>query len=308
MKKLRIFIIVLLIILAGGLLFFYKNKINTPAPSNNNQTQVPSQQTDFSVLAEKDFISLTGTESYNLGQVEFVIHAPKDDMQSMGYFEVKQNGVKVFSSEPNYQITGLLSFSFGENKYVVVKDYSGGAHCCDTDYLFRINGQGQVKLIKKFDMGNTTIAKDNLLFKNHKLYFILTDDSFQYFHAPFADSYFFEQYLELRGDDVVLANKDFSSELIGRAEMCTQQLAEDTQAVKSDATLTINSWLPNALCRITNYTLAGSNLAWQGFEEYFNVFKTASPTSVQDYLTKKSVDVATLKKEITEILQNERFK
>ncbi len=282
-----------LIVLAGALLFFYKNNIATQKSGAQNEPQ--NQPAAFSVLDEKDYTALTGMETYEVKSAEFKVYAPKNTLTAPGYFEVYQSGTKVFASDPDYLISGLLSFVFGDTTYVVVKDYSGGAHCCDTDYLFRVNPAGQVKLIKTFDIGNVTISKDSLLLKNNKLYLVLIDDRFQYFHTAYVDSYFFNQYLRLDGDAVYAANQDFAEIIAKTAQDCRAKIAHDA----SDA------WLNDFLCYAANYTLIGKqNTALEDFNGFFNQF---FPSGSGKDSFGETIQRDTLKQEIIETLQHDRF-
>ncbi len=303
-----ILIIVLLVIFAG--LWFFHLKNNTKVSSQTVSKAPAPQVNTFSILTDTDFSASTTLQHYTLGPVTFSIYPLVQSASAInpGHFEVDDNGQKVFSSTPNYNVNELIAFTYNQNTYVVVDDYSGGAHCCDTDYLFRINPQNQVKLIKTLDMGNNSIIKSSLLFQNNTLYFVLGDDRFAYFHAPFAESYFFSQYYKLEGDNLVLANSDFAAEFTKNAQVCQTNLTQDLANVKSDPTLNLDSWIPDLLCKVTSDTLAGnSTLAWQGFENYFAEFGAASPASVEDYDTQKPVVVANLKKEIMDTLNQQRF-
>lgn len=293
-KKIVLLAVVVLVVVAGGLLFFYKNKITDqpqPVIQNNSQTQSVA----LSILDDKDFTGSVKTESYKMGSVEFRMYNSADIIKSPGYFEVYEGVKKIFASKPNYKIGGLLAFAFGENTYVVVKDYSGGAHCCDTDYLFRINVDSQVKLIKTFDMGNMTISKDSLLVKNNKLYLALLDDSFQYFHVAYVDSYFFTQYYQLNGDVVVSANKDFAPDLIKTAEDCRDKIIHDTK----------DTWLNDFLCYAANYALVGKqDAAMADFNGFFNKF---FPSDTGKDAFGEVIKRDALKQEIIDTLKNDRF-
>ncbi len=302
MNKLAVFLSVIIFVILGAvILFLYKDKITSPQQPVVQNT-APSQQVAFSVLDEKDFSSSNKVETYDMGLVSFKLYPWIDGTNTPGYFEAYQNGIKVFSSKPNYQVGGILVFALGDNKYAAVKDYSGGAHCCDTDYLFRINKAGEVKLIKTFEMGNATITKDNLLFKDGKLYFVLTDDSFQYFHTAYANSYFFQQYYKFDGDSVVAANADFSAQLIKAGDDCKAKIAKDKAQPDDNG----NYWLNDVVCYIANYTLVGKqSAALADFNGFFNKF---FPTGTGKDSFGETITREKLKQEIVDTLKNERFK
>lgn len=301
-KKIAFILVIILTAGAGALLYFYKNNITTQGPVVNTQDAAQTQQAVLSVLDEKDFGSSNKVETYGMGSISFKLYPWVDGANTAGYFEVYQNGIKIFSSQPNYQVNGILAFVFGENKYVMVKDYSGGAHCCDTDYLFRINKSGEVKLIRTFEMGNATISKENLLAKNNKLYLVLTDDTFQYFHVPFAYSYFFPQYFQLNGDAVTLANNDFADVITKTAEDCKVKVAKAPVQPDEDG----NYWLNSAVCYIANYALVGKQAtALAEFDGFFNKF---FPTGTGKDAFGETITRAGVKKEIDESTKtNDRF-
>ncbi len=304
MKKPTIIItlvLIVLLVLAGVVLYFYRNRIDSVNQSaNTHQTQ--AQPAAFSVLDDKDFAGSTKVESYKIGTAEFKIYPWNEAANKPGYFEVYQGGKKVFSSDPNYNVGELVAFKLGDNSYAVVDDYSGGAHCCDTDYLFRVNKNNEVKLLKKFDMGNARISKDNLLFKNNTLYISIMDDSFQYFHVPYAMSYFFTQYYRLDGDNVVLANADFKDDIAKIAQDCQAKITKDPAHLDDQQ----HYWLNDTICYIANSTLIGKgDEALAKFDGYFNHF-FPSGTGTDEF--GEIIKRGTLKQEITDILKNGRFK
>lgn len=267
---------------------------------------------DFKILNENSYWDSNKIESYKLGSVEFKIYPLDESGQDIkdGFFEVYNNGKKIFSSaDSSWQISGLLAFKFKNNEYVVVGDYSGGAHCCDTDYLFRINSANGVKLIKTFSMGNASINKENLIFKNKNLYLALDDDRFAYFHVSYASSPFFNQYYKIEGDNLVLANNDFKEDYIKVAENCDSDINStfDKMASSSKEDYFFEDWFSNLVCRTVNYKLAGEDtLAWQGFEDYFKKAGSYSSGYLID-LGGSKVTPAGIKQEIINQLEINKF-
>jgi hypothetical protein len=298
-----VFVVIVIIILAG--LFFYFKKSGSPVK------KVSTEKSIFSIIDDKENLWDSKTvQSYKIDAAEFRVYPLISSTNNLtaGYFEVLNNGKKVFASDPDYSINELISFQYNANKYVVVDDYSGGAHCCNTDYLFRINSAGDVKLIKTFDMGNAGIIKDSLLLKGNQLYFVLGDDRFSYFHTPYAGSYFFYQYYKLDGDNVIIANNDFKDSLIKTANDCQSALDQEMKDIATDSSgRTFSYWFNSLLCRVVNFELAGDEKsAWQGFDGYFQQAASISPSFTKDDFN-EAVSAQSVKKEILDSMSQNRF-
>ncbi len=67
----------------------------------------------------------------------FKIYPLNIDKNEFGYFEAYNNSEKIYTSGKNYNVNDLFAFEYNKNKYIIVGDYSGGAHCCTTDYIFK---------------------------------------------------------------------------------------------------------------------------------------------------------------------------
>lgn len=301
-KKLLIISIVILAGLFAVGFYMMRDKENPLVDSQPQNENQPAQQASFSVLDDKQFLDSDTVESYKLGTAEFKIYPLKEDpTMTGGWFEAINNGQRIFASNPNYRVAGLLTFEFAGSKYVVIRDFSGGAHCCDTDYLFRLSDNNNLKLIKTFDMGNGFIVKDSLVFTNNKLYFKLGDDRFAYFHVPYSASYMFVQYYELKGDQVALANQDFKEELIKNAKECETSLSAMVKKKTND----FEEWFVQLLCYMANYMLAGQEeTASQGFDIYFKAF--SGEAAVKDSFG-TTLEPEKLKKEIFDSLEDKRF-
>ena len=282
-------------------LFFYARDIKNPKSETGNN-EMKNEPSVLVVIDEKSYWEELSVQTYSVGNFQFKIYPKKDDgiNFSSGWFQIYDGQKEIFSTQPDESdtVSGLLHFLFGENQYVVVKSYSGGAHCCDTDYIFRINGNNELKLIKTWELGNATIFKDSLVVKNEKLYFAISDDRFSYFHVPYSGSYFFTQYYQLDGDNITLANGDFKDEFLKNVVACQENLNKDLKAPKNE--YYFETWFADLLCYVTSHMLAGNKeTALGGFDDYFAKF--AYGKTVTDSFNEK-LDRETVKQEIIETL------
>src|SRR3989338_1105268 len=137
-------------------LFFYARDIKNPKSETGNN-EMKNEPSVLVVIDEKSYWEELSVQTYSVGNFQFKIYPKKDDgiNFSSGWFQIYDGQKEIFSTQPDESdtVSGLLHFLFGENQYVVVKSYSGGAHCCDTDYIFRINGNNELKLIKTWELG-----------------------------------------------------------------------------------------------------------------------------------------------------------
>ena len=251
-------------------------------------------QDEYSILDRVSFWTEISIKYYKLGTAEFIIYPliEEDHTFQFGYFEAYNNGEKVFFSEPVYKIADLLSFKYKNDKYIILSDYSGGAHCCFQEYIFRLDENNDLKLIKSPPTGNTTISENNLIFKNGKLYLTIRDDRFAYFHTAYAGSYFFNRYFLINGEELVESNLDFKEEYIKEAGDCKKDLDIylDEKTIED-----FEAWFPKLLCKAVNYLVIGEEgNAWEKFGDYFSKLSVIAPPRF------KEDNLTTIKQEIIE--------
>jgi len=281
------FFIILILIAVGGLIFYFYFW-----PSK--EEGFVSEETYFSIL-KKEAIAFDLKEEYhyNLETAEVIIYPPDFENYQFGYFEVYNKKEKIYSSTPTYLVSDLLAFQYQENKYIIISDYSGGAHCCFEEYVFFLNKANELKLIAVLDLGNTHLSEDSLFIKNKALYLKIFDDRFAYFYTPFASSYFFVQYFKIAADQLILSNNDFPEEYLSEALRCEEELNQELEQEEKEELFEFYS--PLLACLTTNYVLAGQEEeAWQKFDRY-------SRQVPLNYYTE--IDLEQFKQELKEILE-----
>lgn len=209
---------------------------------------------------------------YKIDSAEFKIFPLRIENNEFGYFEAYNKGEKTHISEKGYRISGFLVFKYNGSKYIILKEDSGGAHCCFTDYIFLLNKQ-VLKLIRIFDLGN---GWNSLLEKDNRLYLVVKDDRFAYFHVCFADSYFFNRYFLIEGEEIIERNMDFKDELIAEALKCENEL---NKIISKDAPANYGLWMRLFLGKTVNYILAGESERaygnWDAQDKYYTTFYTS---------------------------------
>jgi len=294
MKKILILttvviIVVLLILLIGaGIYFFYYYQ--NPDKENDSEDQ---KELGFSII-ETDPIPYDQEYRFNIGKAEFIIYPPDLETFEFGYFEAYNKGEKVYSTEPLYMIMDLLAFQYDSNKYIILGEYSGGAHCCFQNYIFLLDENDDLELIAILDLGEATILEDNIFIKDEDLYIKIFDDRFAYFYTPYVTSYLFAQYLKVEGDKLIESNKDFQKDYLKEAVKCENDLEKELTQGSEE----FDSYAPLLTCIAINYLLADQEQeAWQKFEEY----------SVQVPLSYygTSINLESFKQEIIGLYQSE---
>ncbi len=280
MKKISapigISIVLFFAIFAGAILIWQlkeKSKMPSPEPiiKATSTPSVIEPQKPYSIIDELNFIEEKSVKEYKIGTAVFKIF-PQIEM-NFGYFEAYNNkGQRIYSSEPVYAISDLLSFEYKNNKYIVISEYSGGAHCCFEEYIFMLDTEDNLNLIDTLDLGNASISKDNLLYKDGKLYLVVYDDRFAYFHTSYADSYFFKKYYLIEEDKFIINNLDFKEEYLSEATRCKNELNS------YDPSFGFEPASPYLVCLTANYILAGEEEhAWQ---ELGNIY-SANPSLIK---------------------------
>lgn len=283
MKKISapigILIILFFAIFAGAILIWQlkeKSKMPSPEPIIKATTtpSVIEPQKPYSIIDELNFIKEKSVKEYKIGTALFKIF-PQLEM-NFGHFEAYNNkNQRIYSSEPVYAISDLLSFEYKNNKYIVLQEYSGGAHCCFRAFIFILDAENNLNLIETLDLGNASISKDNLLYKDGKLYLLVDDDRFAYFYTPYAGSYFFKKYYLIEGDKLIIKNSDFKEKYINEAAGCKNELnsyfEKLTKGEVSDSSFGFELLSPYLTCLTANYILAGEEeRAWQELGEIYS--------------------------------------
>jgi len=281
------FIILILIAIGGLVFYFYFWPLG--------KEELISEKDDFLILdSEAIPFDLEEEYQYSLETAEVVIYPPDFENYQFGYFEIYNNNEKIYNSAPLYMVSDLLAFQYKGNKYIIVSDYSGGAHCCFEEYIFFLDKDNELKLAEVLDLGNAHILEDSLFVENGALYLKIFDDRFAYFYTPFVNSYFFVQYLKIEDDNLLLSNNDFQQEYITEALRCEEELKQELELGEEYFEI----YSPLLTCIAVNYLLAGwEEEAWQKFDQY-------SGRVPLDYYT-GPVNLEQFKKELIETLKSE---
>jgi len=273
--KFLLIVIILAIIVGGGILS-YLEYFKKEIISLSKFLEIKKPPKLYSILDELNFIGEKSVKEYKIGSALFKIF-PQLEM-NFGYFEAYNNkGQRIYASQPVYAISNLLSFEYKNNKYIMISEYSGGAHCCFTTYIFMLDTENNLKLIDTLNLGNTSIKRDNLLSKSGKLYLLVYDDRFAYFYTPYAGSYFFKKYYLIEEDKLTIKNSDFKEKYISEAIRCKTELNNQFEKLSKGeiATSSFSFELssPYLVCLTANYILAGEEeTAWQELHEIYSAY------------------------------------
>ncbi len=259
--------IVSLGVLFGAIGYLAKNK-----PVKIQQPEVsitPSAEDEIYSIIETEkmvFSDLNNPFEQAVGTALFKIYPLNIDKNEFGYFEAYNNGEKIYTSGKNYNVNDLFAFEYNKNKYIIVGDYSGGAHCCTTDYIFRLDGENNLKLIDTLPLGNAiSIGENNLLEKDGNLYLEVNDDRFAYFYTSYASSYSFKKYYLIAEEGLILKTEDFKENYTAEALACEKEFGTLVGSDKGKFEIQF----PKLLCVTVNNILAGEEeKAWQGFNDH----------------------------------------
>ena len=125
----------------------------------------------------------------------------KNQQDGMACFEILHSGKQVFfqvgnkfeiGNSGNGNITNNLiamgrSITSDKQPNLVIKDWSGGAHCCYTFFIFQIGAA--FKLIGSIDLQNGVGSDFKDLRRDGNLELVMQDWTFQYWNACFAESF-----------------------------------------------------------------------------------------------------------------------
>lgn len=256
-----IVIAIILFLIVTGLIFYYLFYYEKP------EEEVDLEDEDSFSIIETEPIPYDdeGEHRFNIGTAEFVVYPPNLETFEFGYFEAYNSGEKVYSTTPLYMITDLLAFEYDGNKYIIISEYSGGAHCCFEEYIFLLDKNNDLELIGILDLGNAHILEDSLFMKDDDLYIKIFDDRFAYFYTPYVSSYFFIQYLKIEQDNLIASNNNFQEDYLKEAIRCENNLKEQLEQEIEE----FESYSPLLVCITINYLLADQEQkAWQKFEQY----------------------------------------
>ncbi len=245
--------------------------------SNNNETLKSAGITN---IKKKDLYDSSQTETISFDSAKFIIY-PLENItgteQEEGYFEAYQDINLIYSSDKLYKISNIFSFDYNTGTYIIATAYSGGAHCCFTQYIFYQDEKEKLTLVREMATNNTAISPDSFLVKNGNLYLSIMDDRFSYFYTSYASSYSYNQFYQLNKNNIALNNEPFKEDFIKEAKRCELDLS----TINPSDIYSLEDWFPTLICKITNYWHAGDqDKAWDNFNDYFSKFKASENPSV----------------------------
>lgn len=221
--------------------------------------------------------------SYKIDTVEFRVYQYTD----YATLEIYNKGEKydnLAASPPNFHIiSGITVLKHGGDRYIFLENWTGGMHCCQEEYIFKLDGDNNLKAIELLFLMDERLTSEKIIIKNDYLYLKLLDFRFRYFHASFAGSPVFYQYLIIDGDQFIIRNGDFKEEYIKQAKIDQWELDKYLKNTKIED-MKFYDWSPFLVQQTVNYLMAGEpEKAWSEFDSYFQKFSTVSPTSLKDF-------------------------
>jgi hypothetical protein len=119
-----------------------------------------------------------------------------------GKVEVYNKDKKIYDYV-TFGMPQIIAFEYDGYKYIIISEYSGGAHCCFNYHIFALDQNNNLKLTRDLPLGNASVSKNSLVARNGKLYLKTSDDRFAYFYAPYAGSYSFNQYYLIKKGEII---------------------------------------------------------------------------------------------------------
>lgn len=255
--------------------------------------------------------------SYKIGTAEFKIYhdvGTDKDARIGVYNNGKEYGNPAVPDPDFFVITKIMALKHGGDRYIFLENWGGGAHCCEDEYVFRLDEDNDLRPIEVLSLLDGELSPENIIKKNGYLYLKLMDYRFRYFHTSFGGSPIFYQYLIIDGDQFIVRNGDFKDEYIKQAKIDRELLDKYLKNTKVED-MQFSDWSPLLVEQTVNYLMAGeSEKAWSEFDSYFQKFSTVSPSSLKDfdnYLTGYSgeniVSLDQFKLEIKQLLAERDF-
>lgn len=230
--------------------------------------------------------------SYKIGTAEFRIYE-RNEPDKYGSYDWRDR-LGVYNNEKEYGnpavpdpdffvIRKIMALGHGGDRYIFFENWSGGAHCCQDEYVFRLDGDNNLRPIQILSLLDGELSSKSIIKKNGFLYLKLMDYRFRYFHTSFAGSPIFYQYLIIDGDQFIVRNGDFREEYIKQAQKNQAQLDDYLKNTKIED-LQFSEWSPLLVEQTVNSLMAGeTEKAWSGLDYYFQKFSNISPASLADF-------------------------
>jgi len=284
---------------------------------NQQETPLDKNDKDWQLM---DFIELEhGVPFYNykIGTAEFKIYHDVG-INKDARVEVFNNGENLKNTTVTppdfFVINKILALRHKGDKYVFLQNWTGAAHCCREEYVFRLDENNNLKPIELLNLMDGELSSDSIIQKNGFLYLKVPDYRFRYFHTSFAGSPIFFQYLSISDGKFLIRNGDFTEEYINQAKEDRARL-DDYLLNTEKENIKFYEWSPLLVEQTVNYLMGGlPNEAWNLFDNYFEKFAAASPDSLLDfdsfltgYSSRNIVSLDQFKLEIKKLLLESSF-
>ena len=202
-------------------------------------------------------------KEYWIGKGKFKPFEKTEYTMELRVYNKDEEIMKTYS---NWLGTSLWCFSFDNNKYVILRTFTGGAHCCVPNYIFSITPTNELKFIKNIETELDAISLSSLVFRNGKLYIRIRDSRFEYFFGPHPSAFYADEYFLIDEEKVTLDNSGFKEEYVKKAEEKTKDCFEVKNWEEQVPILCIGEL-------VVNYLLAGEEkIAWETVEKFFTEF------------------------------------
>ncbi len=293
--------IILLVILVLSFFIFPKQSISL------EKNKIPKKTNFRFIIYEKNhFRPSNFIKEYEIDNVKVkVLSISKNKNSFETYFEIYSKRKRVFKSKNSYNIYNIFVFEYNENKYLVITDFSGGTHCCFTSYLFLIDKNENVKLVKRFGEGDNPNALEPISFfiKNNKLYVSWLDPRFQYFENlafAYSTEAFFERFFLIEKEKVVEVSKDFKDDYIKKALKYEKEIKDiielatkrDKEKLKEEKYILWQEWFSKLLAKTVNLIMAGEKEKAfrefdKNFEEFYSLFNIYYESQLKEKIKKE---------------------
>jgi hypothetical protein len=197
------------------------------------------------------------------GIIEFNKREDKNPVVELFY-----NGRKIYEFEDlplnEYYLAedkSLWCFSYKDYKYLVINSYSGGTHCCASNYIFVLKPKNDLKYVSSLMSEHHYLNISTLMIKNNKIY-IKFSNYLGYFRGPYSSGFPIKDYYLLNDDKIIDAHYEFKEEYLKKAK---QRSKECFSKEESDITCIGEV--------VYNYLRAGEEkIAQETAEKFFNKF------------------------------------
>jgi hypothetical protein len=163
---------------------------------------------------------------YNFGK--YTLEAVYDTANYCSSLTVHRGSILIFKDSCDQMIGSINSYDLEGNgkKEIVIEYYSGGAHCCTTMDIYKLESD-KFTLLDSLEWGNS-LFDINDLDKDGKMEITGFDDAYAYAFTNFADSRFPVLIYKFKNGKLYLANKEFKEKVLDEIKTLENELREYT--------------------------------------------------------------------------------